>query len=321
LAPAHRSTPPVLPILQSLPTVFTRPAQRAARGAPAGTVALAAAVAVLVGLAAAPARAQAPDTMGKIRAAKQITVAFSGDSLPFSYVAAGNAPAGYSIDLCKRVIAHLGRVAGVADLKVNWVVGTAADRVAMVASGKAELDCANTTATQTRMEKVDFSSLVFVDSGGFAVKADAGIARFGDLAGKRIGVLEGTTTEKRLDAALKDKAMNVRVRRLNDGNEGIALLESGGLDAFASDKIKLIGLTAQARNPRTLTLLPDDLSYEPIAFAVPRGDSAFRLEVNRALTQVYVSGEIERIFAQWLGQLGKPSGLLTAMFLLNAIPE
>jgi polar amino acid transport system substrate-binding protein/glutamate/aspartate transport system substrate-binding protein len=171
------------------------------------------------------------------------------------------------------------------------------------------------------MEKVDFSSLVFVDSGGFAVKADAGIARFGDLAGKRIGVLEGTTTEKRLDAALKDKAMNVRVRRLNDGNEGIALLESGGLDAFASDKIKLIGLTAQARNPRTLTLLPDDLSYEPIAFAVPRGDSAFRLEVNRALTQVYVSGEIERIFAQWLGQLGKPSGLLTAMFLLNAIPE
>ncbi len=68
-------------------------------------------------------------------------------------------------------------------------------------------------------------------------------------------------------------------------------------------------------------MLPDDLSYEPLAFAVPRGDSAFRLEVNRALTQVYVSGEIERIFAQWLGTLGKPSGLLAAMYLLNAIPE
>jgi glutamate/aspartate transport system substrate-binding protein len=301
--------------------VFTRPARGDVRRFLAGTVALAAAVAVLVGVSAAPARAQAPDTLGKIRAAKQITVAFSGDSLPFSYVATGNVPAGYSIDLCKRVIAHLGRVAGVADLKVNWVVGTAADRVAMVASGKAELDCANTTATQTRMQQVDFSNLVFVDSGGFAVKADGGVARFADLAGKRIGVLEGTTTEKRLDAALKDKAMNVRVRRLNDGNEGIALLESGGLDAFASDKIKLIGLIAQARNPRTLTMLPDDLSYEPIAFAVPRGDSAFRLEVNRALTQVYVSGEIERIFAQWLGSLGKPSGLLAAMYLLNAIPE
>ncbi len=291
------------------------------RRALAGTVALAAAAAVLAMAGAAPARAQALDTLGKIRAAKQITVAFSGDSLPFSYVATGNVPAGYSIDLCKRVIAHIGRVAGVTDLKVNWVVGTAADRVAMVASGKAELDCANTTATQTRMQQVDFSNLVFVDSGGFAVKSDGGIARFGDLAGKRIGVLEGTTTEKRLDAAIREKAMNVTVRRLNDGNEGIALLESGGLDAFASDKIKLIGLIAQSKNPGTLTLLPDDLSYEPMAFAVPRGDSAFRLEVNRALTQVYVSGEIERIFAQWLGRLGKPSGLLAAMYLLSAIPE
>lgn len=319
--PARPSTSLALP---TLPSPTTRrapsalPARPAMRSVLAGVVALTAAAAAF---ATAPVFAQAPDTLGKIRSAKQITVAFSGDSLPFSYIATGDEPAGYSIELCKRVIAHLGRVAGVGDLKVRWVVGTVAERVAMVASGKAELDCANTTATQTRMKDVDFSSLVFVDSGGFAVKADGGIARFADLAGKRIGVLEGTTTEKRLDAALKDKAMTAKVTRLNDGNEGIALLESGGLDAFASDKVKLVGLVVVSKDPRTLTLLPDDLSYEPMAFAVPRGDSAFRLEVNRALTQVYVSGEIERIFAQWLGRLGKPSGLLAAMFLLNAIPD
>ena len=54
-------------------------------------------------------------------------------------------------------------------------------------------------------------------------------------------------------------------------------------------------------------MLPDDLSIEPLAFALPRGDSSFRLEVNRALTQVYVGGEIEAIFNQWLGALGRPS--------------
>jgi ABC-type amino acid transport substrate-binding protein len=46
-----------------------------------------------------------------------------------------------------------------------------------------------------------------------------------------------------------------------------------------------------------------------------------RLEVNRALTQVYQGGEIETIFGQWLGALGRPSGLLTAMYLLYSIPE
>ena len=27
------------------------------------------------------------------------------------------------------------------------------------------------------------------------------------------------------------------------------------------------------------------------------------------------------IFAQWLGKLGRPSGLLAAMYLLNSIPD
>ena len=65
----------------------------------------------------------------------------------------------------------------------------------------------------------------------------------------------------------------------------------------------------------------EDLSFEPYALALPRNDSALRLEVNRALTQVYLSGDIEAIFEQWLGKLGRPTGLLAAMFLLNSIPE
>jgi len=270
--------------------------------------------------AKAPVAGGARDTLAKLKATGQISVAFSGDSLPFSFVDGKNQPAGYSIDLCKRVIAQLGRAAGVPDLKVNWVVGTVAERLAMVASGKVDLECANTTATQTRMASVDFSSLIFLDGGGFLVKGPA-IQKFADLAGKNIGVIAGTTTEARLDAALKQRLVNAKVTKVKEGNEGLAMLESGSLDAFASDKIKLIGLAAQAKDAKLLAILPDDLSIEPLAFALPRGDSSLRLEVNRALTQVYVGGEIETIFNQWLGALGRPSGLLAAMYLLNAIPQ
>ena len=273
--------------------------------------------------AAAPgaAVAVARDTLAKIKAAKQITVAFSGDSLPFSFVNEKNEPAGYSIDLCKRVIAQLGTAAGVSDLKVNWVVGTVAERVAMVASGKADIDCANTTATMTRMKDVDFSSLIFLESGGLLVKEGSQIQKFADLSGKNIGVIAGTTTELRLAAQLKERLVNAKVTKLKDGNEGIAMLDSGSLDAFASDKIKLVGLALQAKDPKALSMLPEDISIEPLAFALPRGDSALRLEVNRALTQVYASGEIEAIFKQWLGPVGSPSALLAAMYLLNAIPQ
>jgi len=263
----------------------------------------------------------APDTLAKIKAAKAITVAFSADSLPFSYVETNNQPAGYSIDLCKRVIAAIGRATGVPDLKVNWLVDTVPNRIAAVASGKADLECANTTESLTRLKDVDFSNLIFVEGGGFLVRRDSDINGFGDLAGKSVAVTKGTTTEVRLADMLKRRLIDAKVVQVKDGVEGVALLESGAVAAFASDKIKLAGLGAQAKDPKIFALLSEDLSFEPYAFMLPKNDSAFRLEVNRALTQVYLSGEIDGIFGKWLGPLGRPSGLLAAMYLLNAIPE
>jgi ABC-type amino acid transport substrate-binding protein len=280
------------------------------------------AVVAAVSLVATGAMAQnAPNTLGKIKAAKAINVAFSTDSLPFSFVAEGNRPAGYSIDLCNRVIAAIGRAVGEPNLKVNWIPGTVSERLQMVASGKADMECGNTTQTQTRLKSVDFSNLIFVDGGGFLVASDSSVNRFTDLDGKKIAVIKGTTTEQRLRDALKTRLVNATVVPINDGNEGIALLASGGADAYAGDKIKLIGLAAQAKEPDKFAMLTEDLSYEPYAFALPRGDAAFRLEVNKALTQIYVGGDIDGIFREWLGKLGRPSGLLAAMYLLNAIPE
>jgi len=263
----------------------------------------------------------APNTLAKIRAAGSITVAFSGDALPFSFVESNNQPAGYSIDLCKRVIAAIGRAVGIADLKVNWVIDTVPNRIAMVAGGKADLECANTTASQARMKDVDFSNLIFVDGGGFLVRADSTVNGFADFAGKSIAVAAGTTTERRLNAMLKDRSINTKVVTVKDGVEGVAMLESGAVQGFASDKIKLIGLAAQAKDPKVFAMLSEDLSFEPYAFMVPRNDSAFRLEVNKALTQVYLSGDIDQIFLKWLGKLGRPSGLLAAMYVLNSIPQ
>ena len=262
-----------------------------------------------------------PDTLGKIKAAKAITVAYSSDSLPFSFASGNNEPAGYSIDLCKRVIAQIGRAVGVPNLKINWVAGSTPERLQMIASGKADLECANTTQTLARLANVDFSGLIFIDAGGFVIRADSQINGFADLSGKKIAVLKGTTTETRLNTALQRRLVNATVIPIAEASQGIAMLESGAADAYAGDKIKLVGLAAQARDPTKFVLLAEELSYEPYAMALPRNDSALRLEVNRALTQVYISGDIESVYGQWLGKLGRPTGLLAAMYLLYSIPD
>jgi glutamate/aspartate transport system substrate-binding protein len=280
------------------------------------------ALCVVVGLMATGAAAQQmPNTLGKIKSAKAINVAYSADSLPFSFAEAGKEPQGYSIDICKRVIAQIGRAVSEPNLKVNWLAGSTPERLQMVASGKADLECANTTQTLARLANVDFSGLTFIDAGGFIVRTDTSINKLTDMGGKKIAVLKGTTTESRLKATLERRLVNATVVPVDSGNQGIAMLDAGTVDAYAGDKIKLVGLALVSKDPTKLAMLAEELSYEPYAMALPRGDSALRLEVNRALTQVYLGGEIETIFGQWLGALGRPTGLLTAMYLLYSIPE
>jgi ABC-type amino acid transport substrate-binding protein len=281
-----------------------------------------AALCMAAAAAAGPAAAQPTSpTLAKIKAAKAINVAYSPDSAPFSSAEAGAAPVGYSIDLCKRVVAQIARAVGEPELKINWLAAPVAERVQMVAGGRAEMDCANTTQTQTRLASVDFSNLIFIDGGGLLVKAGSPIQRVADLSGKRVAVLKGTTTQARLADLLRLRNIQATVMPIDDAGVGLSLLEAGSVDAYAGDKVKLAELSLRSREPARMALVLEDLSYEPYALALPRNDSALRLEVNRALTQVYVGGEIEAIFEQWLGKLGRPTGLLAAMFLLNSIPE
>lgn len=281
-----------------------------------------AALCVAAAVATAPAAAQpASPTLAKIKAAKAINVAYSPDSAPFSSARGDAPPEGYSIELCKRVIAQVARTLDEPQLKVNWLPGAVAERLQMVASGRAELDCANTTQTQTRLASVDFSNLIFVNGAGLLVKAGAPINNVAELAGKRVAVLEHTTTHTRLLDAVRLRGVQATVVTVKDAAAGLAQLEAGSVDAFAGDKLELAALALSSSAPAKLALVIEELSYEPYALALPRNDSAFRLEANKALTRVYMSGEIEPIFMQWLGKLGQPSGLLALMFVLNSIPD
>lgn len=262
----------------------------------------------------------AADTLARIKAAKAINVAYSPDSIPFSFTDKAG-PAGYSIDICKRVIAQVARRVGNPNLKVNWLPAQTAERLKMVASGKADLECGNTTQTLARMANVDFSSLVFLEMGGLVSRVDAKVDHLGDMGGRKIVVLKGTTTEARLRDALQAKLINAEVVAVNDAAEGVAKLDAGEADAYAGDRIKLLGLVSQARDPSRFVFLDEAISYEPYALALPRNDSAFRLEVNRALSQVYRSGEIVSIYTAWLGSLGQPPDLIKAMYILQAIPD
>lgn len=257
----------------------------------------------------------------KIAETRTVNVGVRADAMPFAFIMAGGAPEGFMIDLCQRVVRSIAHQLKVPELKVSWVLVTVQSRFDVVAKGNADMECGSSTITLSRMKQVDFSSITFVESTGLMVRAGSGLRSLSDLAGRRIAVIRGTTNERAVAAQVKRRQLDVTLVQVNSGDEAMAALEGGKAEAFASDRLLLVGAIAKAKEPRALALLPDQLSIEPYGIVLPRGDASLRLAVNTALAQIYGSGEIDEIVKRWFGQLGQPPAILDAVYLLGTIPE
>jgi ABC-type amino acid transport substrate-binding protein len=259
-------------------------------------------------------------TIDKLRQDKTLRIAYREDAPPFSFTDAIGEPAGFIVDLCRSVAKNLAAGLNLGDLKVDYVLVTAANRFEAIETGKADLLCEPTSATLSRREQVDFSIATFVDGASFLVSGD-GPSEFGALEGKKIGVLAGTTTEQGLRDALASAHIDAELVPVKTHEEGLAMLDQGTIVAYFGDRAVLVYLASKSSAPGKLRLANNYFSLEPYALALARGDSDFRLAVDRALSRIYRSGEIRAIFAHSFGSQAQPSDTLQALYLISALPE
>lgn len=264
--------------------------------------------------------AEPQGVLKKIKATKTITLGYSESAVPFSFAGNDGRPQGYTIDICKRVADGIQQQLGLQELAIKWVKSNVSTRIPAVVTGQVDIECTTTTHTLAREERVDFSNMTFVDGGSFISKLRSKIANVKDLNGKRIGVIPGTTTEKVLTAVLDRAQVKAEIMAIRNHTEGFSALREDRIDAYASDRIILIGLVLSAIDIASYGLSDEMFSYEPYALMMRR-DADFRLAVNRELARLYRSGDIMNLYARWYGPLGEPSTLLKAMYFLNAYPE
>ena len=257
----------------------------------------------------------------KIADSKSITIAYRADATPFSFTDDKQQVVGFSIDLCKRVVNMIERQIKVPGLQVKWLPVTVQTRFDAVAKGQADMECSSSTVTLSRLKLVDFSSYIFLETTSLLTRSGSGLRSLSDMSGKRIAVVSGTTNERAVRSQLARREINATVMPFATRDEAFAALEDGKADAFASDRLLLVGAGIRARDPKSFYMLPDELSFEPYGIVLPRGDSDFRLAVNTALSHLYGSGEIVEIFGRWFRQFGDPGPVIRAMYLIGTIPE
>jgi polar amino acid transport system substrate-binding protein/glutamate/aspartate transport system substrate-binding protein len=257
--------------------------------------------------------------LDRIGQEKTIRIAHRDDAPPFSYKNKIGEPAGFMVDLCREVAKKLADQLHLPSLNVTYVPVTAADRFEAIQQQKADLLCEPTSATLSRRELVVFSIPTFVDGAGLMIRAD-GPRELKSLAGQKIGVLGGTTTEQALRNTLQGAGIASDIIPVKTHADGLARLDDGKISAYFADRSILVSLVTESKAPSKLVLAENYLSVEPYALALPRGDEEFRLAVDRALSPIYRSGEIETIFKRTFGD-ANPGQVLQTLYLVSGLPD
>jgi len=258
-------------------------------------------------------------TLERVRDQGLFRIGYRTDAVPFAYKNPRGEPAGYVVDLCRAVAADLKRQLRLANLKIDYVPLTAENGFTAVKDGQVDILCGPTTESLARRALVDFSLMTFID-GASVIYRKGGPLTFTGLAGHKVGVRAGTTTEQELRGLLAARGVKAEIVPVEDHNRGFDRLAKGELTAYFADRSILAYMLSN--DPRLGDLLLSDqyFSNEPYALALPRGDSDFRALVDGTLARLYRSGDIERIYAANFGR-ATPNAALRSLFMINALPD
>jgi len=259
-------------------------------------------------------------TLAQIKKSGEIKIGYRASEPPMSFLDADKKPVGYSIDVCDAITEAVEKKIG-SDIKVTYVPVTAKGRFKALTDNKIDLLCGSTTKTLARSEIVDFTQLTFVTGAALMMPRESNARKEG-FAGKKIGVIKGSTTHTALQELLQETETQAEIILFGSAGEGRAALRKNKIDAFAADQIVLIGLILGEEKPGDMMIDRTVFSFEPFALAVRRNDADFRLIADREISSLYRSKEIVKIYEKWIGRhLGQPPVLFEALIKLNATPE
>lgn len=254
--------------------------------------------------------AELTGTLKKIKESGTITVGHRDSSIPFSYIAdASGMPVGYSQDIQLKIIESIKKELDIPNLKVNYNLITAQNRIPLVQNGTVDLECGSTTNNAERAQQVAFSIGIFEVSTRLLSKKDSEYQDFEQLKGKNVVTTAGGTSERLLRVMNADKQMGMNIISGKDIGESFQMLETGRAVAFMQDDALLAGERAKARNPDDWAVTGAAQSQDIYGCMMRKGDEPFKKVVDGAIKAIFVSGDINVIYNKWFNQPIPPKGL------------
>jgi polar amino acid transport system substrate-binding protein len=194
---------------------------------------------------------------------------------------------GFDIELMEAIAAKIGREVEFKDTSFDTIFRD-------LAQGKFDAVASATTITDEREETVDFTNPYYLPSAQsiLVTKGTTGLESADDLAGKVVGVQQGTTGEEYVEEEIDTKEL----RTYPQGPDTIPALKAGTIDAVVIDRpVAENAIEADSG----IEISGGIETEEQYGFVVQQGDEELLDEFNEALQEVIDSGEYKTIYTKW----------------------
>ena len=252
------------------------------------TLSILIALALTLSVVAAPSFA---GTLEDIQKRGTLRVGMEPGYMPFELTNKKGEIIGFDVDMAKRMAKAM-------DVKLE-LVSTAWDGIIpALLTKKFDILMSGMTLTQQRNMKINFAQPYIVIGQTILVKKSlAGkVKSYKDLNDKKYTVASklGTTGEQ----ATKRMIKNANYISYETEQEGILELVNGKIDAFIYDMPYNAAAFVQ-RGQGKLVHIDKPFTYEPLAWAVRKGDYDFVNWLNNFLNQAKNDGTYDKIYTKW----------------------
>ena len=235
---------------------------------------------------AAAAPAPAPAAVAKI------VVGLDDNFPPMGFRDEKGALVGFDIDLAREAAKRLG--AEVEFKPIDWNA-----KEAELGGKRVDVLWNGLTITEPRKEKIAFTAPYLENRQIVIVTAKSAVQTKADLAGKVIGVQEGSSAVEAIDKDPAGKTVK-QLKKFGDNVTALMDLTTGRLDALVVDEV--VGRYYTAKKPGEYAILDEHFGTEEYGVGVRKDDAELLGKIQKAMDEMKKDGAAARISNQWFGK-------------------
>jgi polar amino acid transport system substrate-binding protein len=210
---------------------------------------------------------------------------------PMEYVNDQGERVGFDIDLAKA----LGEKMGV---DINFISSSWEGIFTGLTAQQYDVIISSVSMTTERMETMDFSKPYLANGQVIVVKpGDDSITTKEDLAGKKVGVQIGTTSDEASEK--QEDVIGFDLTKYDDIISCFNAMKMNAIDCIVVDMA--VAIDYVEKQPDEFVVSSAQLTNEPIAVAMGKNRDALKNAINEALTELDADGTLTEISIEHLG--------------------